>query len=299
MIALRALTKRYGDTTAVDGLTLDVAAGRVTGFLGPNGSGKSTTMRMVVGLDRPDSGAALVDGLTYGELRHPLRRVGALLEATAPQPACAARAQLLAVARDNGIPADRVEEVLATVELSDVAGKSAGQFSLGMRRRLGVARALLGDPEILLLDEPFSGLDPDGVRWMRRLMRSLAAEGRTVFVSGRQLSELQPVADQLVVIGRGKLLADTPTARFLAEHAAACVLVRLPVAKDRWELGSWLRDEGATVREHDEDALLVQGVPVEAVGEMAYGLGARLYGLAEQPVPLEQAYLDLTASAAP
>jgi ABC-2 type transport system ATP-binding protein len=216
MIEVRGLSKRYGATVAVDGLSFDVRPGRVTGFLGPNGSGKSTTMRMVLGLDAPDAGQARVGGRRYRELRWPLREVGALLEARAFHPGRSARAHLRALAASNGIPNTRVEEVLGLVGLAEVAGRRAGRFSLGMGQRLGIAAALLGDPGVLLLDEPVNGLDPEGIRWVRDLLRSLAGEGRTVFVSSHLIGEIARTADQVVVIGRGRLLADLSVAELSA-----------------------------------------------------------------------------------
>ena len=209
MIEARGLTKRYGKTVAVDGLSFDVRPGTVTGFLGPNGSGKSTTMRMLIGLDRPDAGQAKIGGRRYAELGWPLREVGALLEVRGFHPGRPARAHLAALAASNGIPAGRVDTVLAMTGLSSVAGKRPGKFSLGMAQRLGIATALLGDPQVLLLDEPVNGLDPEGIRWIRNLLKALAAEGRTVLVSSHLISEMALMADHLVVIGRGRLLADT------------------------------------------------------------------------------------------
>src|SRR6266699_4286789 len=209
MIEARGLVKRYGPTTAVDNLSFDVRPGTVTGFLGPNGAGKSTTMRMMLGLDRPDAGTARINGKNYHDLRSPLREVGALLEAKAFHPGRSARAHLTALAASNDIPRSRVEEVLGVVGLADAAGRRAGTFSLGMAQRLGIAAALLGDPGVLLLDEPVNGLDPSGVRWIRDLIRSLAAEGRTVFISSHLISEMALTADRLLVIGGGRLLADT------------------------------------------------------------------------------------------
>ncbi|WP_370970968.1 ATP-binding cassette domain-containing protein [Amycolatopsis sp. cg9] len=296
MITLRALTKRYGEKTVVDALTCDVGPGRVTGFLGPNGAGKSTTMRMTVGLDHPQQGEALVGGRRYAELRHPLREVGALLDAKALHPGRSAGKHLLAMARSNGIPAARVEEVLATVGLSDVAGKRAGQFSLGMGQRLGIAGALLGDPGVLMFDEPVNGLDPDGVRWVRRLMRSLAAEGRTVFVSSHLMSEMQLTADHLVVIGKGKLLADAPVAEFIAGNSRTTVSVRVPAAAELSTLAARVRAEGGLTHPGEPGELVVDGVDVTRVGDLAHELGIRLHGLAERTASLEQAYMELTAS---
>ena len=216
MIEARNLTRRYGPTVAVDGLSFDVRPGSVTGFLGPNGSGKSTTMRLILGLDRPDAGQARVGGRRYRELRWPLREVGALLEARAFHPGRSARSHLAALAASNAIPRARVEEVLDMVGLASAAGRRVGKFSLGMGQRLGVAAALLGDPAVLLLDEPVNGLDPEGVRWIRNLLKSLAAQGRTVFVSSHLISEMALTAERLVVIGRGRLLADTTVAELPA-----------------------------------------------------------------------------------
>jgi ABC-2 type transport system ATP-binding protein len=220
MIEARGLSKRYGATVAVDGLGFDVRPGVVTGFLGPNGSGKSTTMRLILGLDAPDAGQARIGGRRYRDLRWPLREVGALLEARAFHPGRSARAHLRALAASNGIPRSRVQEVLDLVGLAEVAGRRAGRFSLGMGQRLGIAAALLGDPGVLLLDEPANGLDPEGIRWTRDLLRSLAAEGRTVFVSSHLIGELARTADRVVVIGRGRLLADTSVAELSARWAS-------------------------------------------------------------------------------
>ena len=220
MIEVHGLSKRYGATVAVDRLSFDVRPGVVAGFLGPNGSGKSTTMRLVLGLDRPDAGQARIGGRRYRELRWPLREVGALLEARAFHPGRSARAHLRALAASNGIPRSRVEEVLGFVGLADAGARRAGKFSLGMAQRLGIAAALLGDPRVLLLDEPVNGLDPEGIRWIRDLLRSLAAEGRTVLVSSHLIGELALTADQVVVIGQGRLLADTSVAELSARSAS-------------------------------------------------------------------------------
>jgi ABC-2 type transport system ATP-binding protein len=220
MIQARDLTKRYGPTVAVDALSFDVRPGTVTGFLGPNGAGKSTTMRMILGLDAPDAGEARIGGRRYRELRWPLREVGALLEAKAFHPGRSARAHLAALAAANGIPRSRVEEVLGIVGLEGAAHRRAGKFSLGMAQRLGIAAALLGDPGVLLLDEPVNGLDPEGIRWVRNLLRSLAAQGRTVFVSSHLIGEMALTADHLVVIGQGRLLAETSVAELSARSAS-------------------------------------------------------------------------------
>ncbi|WP_112239995.1 ABC transporter ATP-binding protein [Kribbella monticola] len=295
MISLEGLTKTYGETTAVDALDLTVAAGRVTGFLGPNGAGKSTTMRMILGLDAPTSGIALVDGRPYADWPVPLRKVGALLDAKALHPRRSARNHLIAMARSNGIPVSRVDEVISIVGLATVEKKRAGQYSLGMGQRLGIAGALLGDPEILMFDEPVNGLDPDGVRWVRDLMRSLAAEGRTVFVSSHLMSEMQLTADQLVVIGRGRLIADSPISTVIAGSSRSSVHVRIPVTADRAVLRDRLAGEADGV-ESTGDELIVTGVPAERVGDLAHELGIRLHELRTKQASLEEAYLELTAS---
>ncbi|UNS95058.1 ABC transporter ATP-binding protein [Streptomyces tubbatahanensis] len=296
MITLRGLTKRYGDTVAVDGLTLDIKEGQVTGFLGPNGAGKSTTMRMILGLDNPTEGEALIHGKPYSALRHPVREVGALLEAKALHPARSARNHLLSMARTNGIPARRVDEVLETVGLTKVARKRAGGFSLGMYQRLGVAGALLGDPGVLIFDEPVNGLDPDGVRWVRELVRSLAAEGRTVFLSSHLMSEMQLTADQLVVIGRGRLLADARIADLLAQSSRAGVRLRSPQPEGLRALAEKLT-AGADVEVEmvGGDEIVVSGRSVEEVGDLAHELGVRLHTLSPVSASLEQAYMELTA----
>ncbi|SHF69421.1 ABC transporter ATP-binding protein [Streptoalloteichus hindustanus] len=299
MITLRGLTKRYGDTVAVDNLTLDVREGRVTGFLGPNGAGKSTTMRMILGLDRPSRGEALIGGRPYAALRHPVREVGALLDAKALHPARSARDHLLAMARSNGIPARRVDEVLETVGLAKVARRRAGGFSLGMYQRLGVAGALLGDPRVLIFDEPVNGLDPDGVRWIRELTRNLADEGRTVFLSSHLMSEMQLTADQLVIIGRGTLLANTSMSEFLANSAATAVRVRGPepgsIAMLRHRLESHSADPAVRVDVVSDTELVVRGTTVEFVGDVAHALAVRLHELRTMSASLEQAYMELTA----
>ncbi|MEO3930727.1 ATP-binding cassette domain-containing protein [Micromonosporaceae bacterium B7E4] len=294
MITLTELTKHFGATTAVDRLSLSITPGRVTGFLGPNGAGKSTTIRMILGLDRPDSGTALVGGRPYRSFRHPLREVGALLDARAVHPGRTARAHLTAMARSNGIPVRRVDEVLGTVGLTEVAGKRAGALSLGMGQRLGIAGALLGDPGVLIFDEPVNGLDPDGVRWIRELMRSLAAQGRTVFVSSHLMSEVQLTADQLVVIGRGRLLADAPIAAVIAGSSLAAVRVVSPEPAALARLRDGLVGRHATVERIGDDELLVTGSTVGQVGDLAHELGVRLHGLNAREASLEQAYLELT-----
>ncbi|MFJ9553459.1 ABC transporter ATP-binding protein [Nocardiopsis sp. NPDC101807] len=292
MITLQGLSKRYGDTVAVDSLDLEVRPGRVTGFLGPNGAGKSTTMRMILGLDRPTSGRALVDGRPYRELDRPLHHVGAVLDARAVHPGRSARSHLLALARTHRIPDRRVDEVLDTVGLAGAARKRAGAFSLGMGQRLGIAAALLGDPRLLVLDEPVNGLDPDGVRWVRDLMRSMADEGRTVFVSSHLMSEMQLTADHLVVIGRGRLITDAPLAEVLDNSAWSAVRVRAPHPED---LVTALEAEGAGVERPGAEELVVTGVPIERIGELAHRAGVALHELSPREASLEQAYRELTA----
>jgi ABC-2 type transport system ATP-binding protein len=300
MITLRDLTKRYGrrgEKTAVAGLTLDIGPGRVTGFLGPNGAGKSTTMRLITGLDAPTAGSALVGGRQYAALRRPLREVGALLDTRDAHPGRSARAHLLGLARSNGIPVRRVAELLDRVGLDAVAGRRVGTFSLGMRQRLGIAGALLGDPPVLLFDEPVNGLDPDGVRWVRGLVRSLAAEGRTVFLSSHLMSEMALTADHLVVIGRGRLIADAPIGEVIAGSAHNAVVVRSP----GWaELAGLLERAGMTVERESgaapggpEGLVVVGGTPAE-IGELAFRHGIAVHGLSLRQASLEQAYMELT-----
>ncbi|MET8993428.1 ATP-binding cassette domain-containing protein [Nonomuraea wenchangensis] len=291
MIRLTGLSKRYGDRLALDDLTLDVRPGAVTGFLGPNGAGKSTTMRLILGLDRPTAGAALIGGVPYRRIRNPLRTVGALLDARALHPARTGHAHLVALARSNGIPRRRVGEVLEAVGLAGAAHRRAGALSLGMSQRLGIAAALLGDPGVLLFDEPVNGLDPDGVRWVRGLMRSLAAEGRTVFVSSHLMSEMQLTADHLVVIGKGRLIADAPLAEVIAGSSLTAVVVRTPHAR---ELAARLRAAGIEVTRPGENELVATGTPVERVGDLAHEAGVRLHGLRVREASLEQAYHELT-----
>ncbi|MEU9482119.1 ATP-binding cassette domain-containing protein [Streptomyces decoyicus] len=296
MITLRGLTKRYGDTVAVAGLTLDIKEGRVTGFLGPNGAGKSTTMRMILGLDHPTEGEALIDGRPYSSLRHPLREVGALLDAKALHPARSARSHLVAQARSNGIPVSRVDDVLETVGLAKVARRRAGTFSLGMHQRLGVAGALLGDPQVLVFDEPVNGLDPDGVRWIRKLVRSQAAEGRTVFLSSHLMSEMQLTADELVIIGKGELLANAPMADLLAGSSSASVRVRTPsVDALRMLVDRLMSYSEVSVERLGDEGIVVRGTSVEEVGDLAHHLGVRLHELCAVSASLEQAYMELTA----
>lgn len=293
MIEASGLTKSYGSTVAVNDLSFTVRPGTVTGFLGPNGAGKSTTMRMILGLDHPDRGDVRIEGRHYRRLRRPLPTVGALLEARWVHPNRSARAHLRWLARSNGIGAARVEAVLGLVGLGEVAGKRAGGFSLGMLQRLGIAAALLGDPQVLLFDEPVNGLDPEGIRWVRQLMQSLAREGRTVFVSSHLLSEMAQTAEELVVIGRGQLIAQTTTKAFIEGASEATVRVRSPQAG---RLRSTLAQRGLAVQDVD-GALVVSGATPETVGELAAAHGIVLHELTAQRSSLEEAFMALTGQA--
>ncbi|MEY9212577.1 ATP-binding cassette domain-containing protein [Thermobifida halotolerans] len=292
MIRVRGLTKRYGDTLAVDHLTFDVNPGVVTGFLGPNGAGKSTTMRMILGLDTPTSGTATVNGRRYRDLSAPLHEVGALLDPGAAHPGRTAHAHLLWLARGAGLPRRRVEEVLDLVGLSSVAGRRVGGFSLGMRQRLGIAAALLGDPGVLLFDEPVNGLDPEGILWVRGLLGDLAAEGRTVLVSSHLMNEMQATADHVLVIGRGRLIADMGVAELTARGGSGGVRV---ASADPAALTAALAEEGASVRSGDGDALLVGGLDAARVGEIALHRRIALRELTPQRTSLEAAFMELTA----
>lgn len=290
MITAHSLTKRYGDSTAVDDLTFEVPSGEVTGFLGPNGSGKSTTMRMIMGLDLPDSGSALIDGKRYCELFWPLREVGALLDAKAFHPARTARNHLHWLALANDIPAGRVDEVLDQVGLTSVARRRVGKFSLGMTQRLGIAAALLGDPAVLLFDEPVNGLDPEGIRWVRHFLRDLARQGRTVLVSSHLISEMSLTADRLVVIGRGRLIAETSVADFVARSGGGAVRLVTPDV-DRFTAS--LTTAGATVVS-DDGALTVGGLASQQIGDLAFRDGLRIYELTPVTASLEDAFMELT-----
>ncbi|MFF5016921.1 ABC transporter ATP-binding protein [Streptomyces sp. NPDC001165] len=292
MIELAGLTKRYGEKLAVDGLTFTVRPGIVTGFLGPNGAGKSTTMRMILGLDRPTAGDVRIDGLHYAQLKDPLTYIGALLDAKAVHGGRTAFNHLLCLAQSNGIPRRRVDEVLDVVGLTAVARKKAKGFSYGMGQRLGIAAALLGDPRILMFDEPVNGLDPEGIHWIRNLMKSLAAQGRTVFVSSHLMSEMALTADHLVVIGQGRLLADTSMTDFVRENARSYVRIRSP---QRERLLDVLHEDGITVVEAGGDALEVAGGKAERIGELATRYGIVLHELSPQQASLEEAFMQLTA----
>ncbi|QFG19856.1 ABC transporter ATP-binding protein [Actinomadura sp. WMMB 499] len=293
-IEVRGLRKRYGTAVAVDGLSFTVEPGRVTGFVGPNGSGKTTTMRMILGLDRPDAGTALVGGHPYRSLRTPLCRLGSMLDAGAVHPARRARDHLLWLARANGIPSRRVGEVLELAGLAGVARRPAGGFSLGMRQRLGIAAALLGDPPALMFDEPVNGLDPEGVAWIRGLLRSLAAEGRAVLVSSHLMSELEGGADHLVVIGRGRLIADTGVAALLAAASGGRVEVRTSARRDAMTV---LANAGATVTSPGRDAVTVSGLPAERVVGLLAGAGVPFSEVGAHRASLEEAYMELTRDA--
>ena len=294
MIQARNLTKRYGSTVAVDGLSFEVQPGHVTGFLGPNGAGKSTTMRMILGLDAPASGEVTVNGVVYRQLPAPLRQVGALLDARAFHGGRRARDHLRWLAETNRIPLRRVDEVMGLVGLADVARKRAGGFSLGMAQRLGIAAALLGDPAVLLFDEPVNGLDPEGILWIRNLLKSLAAEGRTVFVSSHLMSEMALTADHLVVVGRGRLIAQTTVEEFVLRSSGAHVRVRTP---GRGELARLLSARGATVRTAADGALEVTGLGRDAVGDIALQAGLAVHELVLHEPSLETAYMELTHDA--
>ncbi len=291
MIEARSLTKRYGDKVAVDELSFTVSPGLVTGFLGPNGAGKSTTMRMILGLDAPTSGVVTVNGKRYAEHARPLHEVGALLEARAVHTGRSARNHLLAMAATAGISAQRVDEVIDIVGLTDVARRRVGSFSLGMGQRLGIASALLADPETLILDEPVNGLDPDGIRWIRNLLKGLANEGRTVFLSSHLMSEMALTADHVIVVGKGHLLRDQPMADFIASASTDVVRVRSPHASQLAEL---LAADGATVRPVADHTLEVEGLPSDQIGTIAAAAHLTLFELATVSASLEEAYMALT-----
>lgn len=295
MIQIEGLTKQYKAVRAVDHLSFNVEPGHVTGFLGPNGAGKSTTMRMILGLDKPTAGTALINGKHYRQLKEPLREVGALLDAKAVHPNRTAANHLKWMAQTNGIPTKRVDEVLGLVGLSNVAGKKAGGFSLGMGQRLGLAGALLGDPGILLLDEPVNGLDPEGIRWVRSLVRGLAEEGRSVLVSSHLLSEMALTADHLVVIGKGKLVADTPTYDFIKNHSASSVVVR---SEKMQELNDALKAAKFTYRfEKDQEGRETFVVPersTDEIGALAHKAGIPISELTLHRASLEDAFMEMT-----
>jgi ABC-2 type transport system ATP-binding protein len=295
MIEASNLTKRYGSTVAVNDLSFTIRPGVVTGFLGPNGAGKTTTMRLILGLDNPTAGTVTVNGKPHQQLPSPMHEVGALLDAKAVHGGRSARNHLLCLAQTNGISRRRVDEVLGVVGLSDVAGKRSKGFSLGMSQRLGIAATLLGDPEILMFDEPVNGLDPEGILWIRTLMKSLAAEGRTVFVSSHLMSETENTADHVIVIGRGRLIADCSMADFIARSAGQAIRVRTPQpeALARAVAAAGGRSAGAPDGQAGE--LEVNGLTEERVGDIALAHGVRLHHLAPSRTSLEQAFMELTA----
>ncbi|MGW7201354.1 ABC transporter ATP-binding protein [Streptomyces chryseus] len=292
MIELTGLTKRYGEKLAVDQLTFTVRPGIVTGFLGPNGAGKSTTMRIMLGLDNPTAGDVRIDGKHYADLKDPLKYIGALLDAKAMHGGRSAFNHLLCLAQSNGIPRSRVSEVLETVGLTSVAKKRAKGFSLGMGQRLGIAGALLGDPEILMFDEPVNGLDPEGIHWIRNLMKTLASQGRTVFVSSHLMSEMALTADHLVVIGQGRLLADTSMAGFIKENSRSYVRLRSPQQE---RLRDVMHEAGITAVGAANGSLEVDGVSAEQLGELAARHRLVLHELSPQQASLEEAFMQLTA----
>jgi ABC-type multidrug transport system ATPase subunit len=295
VIEVSELTKRYGDKTAVDQLSFTVRSGQVTGFLGPNGAGKTTTLRVILGLDAPTSGAATVSGMPFRTHPRGLRHVGALLDATQVHGGRSAAAHLSALARSNGIPRRRVDEVLEEVGLAEVAARRVGGFSLGMKQRLGIATALLGDPPVLMFDEPINGMDPEGVLWVRRLFRRLAAEGRTVFLSSHLMSEMENTADQLVVIGRGRLIAAESVRDFAARSARRSVVVVTPQAG---KLAAVLTAAGASVEWEGSagvEKLVVTGLPAERIGALAFEDQVQLNELTTKAASLEEAFMELTA----
>jgi len=292
VIEVEELTKRYGTTIAVDHLSFTVRPGHVTGFLGPNGAGKSTTLRLVLGLNTPTGGAVTVDGRPFAERARGLRHIGALLDAHDVHGGRTARAHLSMLTAGNGLPRRRVAEVLAEVGLSEAAGRRIGGFSLGMKQRLGIAAALLGDPPVLLFDEPLNGLDPEGVLWVRGLFRRLADEGRTVLVSSHLMREMEQTAEDLVVIGRGRLIAAESLGDFAARATGRRVSVRTP---DAGALPSLLAAEGAAVRAEPDGSYTVTGLPAERIGELAFAHGVRLHELSPKVASLEEAFIELTA----
>ena len=292
MIEVRGLTKRYGDKVAVNDLTFGIEPGKVTGFLGPNGAGKTTTMRCILGLDYPNAGTITVDGKEYHDLDYPMREVGALLDAKAVHGGRSAYNHLLCLAQTNNLPTSRVGEVLELVGLSEVARKRSKGFSLGMSQRLGIAATMLGDPKVLMFDEPVNGLDPEGILWIRNLMKALAAEGRTVFVSSHLMSEMENTADHLIVIGRGKLIADCTMAEFIARSSGSAVRVRTP-SPDQLVLA--IAAEGGSAAADTEGTLLVQGMAADKVGDIAFENSIRLHELTTTRASLEEAYMEVTA----
>jgi ABC-2 type transport system ATP-binding protein len=292
MIEVRGLTKRYGAKVAVDDLTFGIEPGNVTGFLGPNGAGKTTTMRCILGLDYPDKGTVVIDGKAFDDYAYPMREVGALLEAKAVHGGRSAFNHLLCLAQTNNLPRQRVGEVLELVGLAEVAKKRSKGFSLGMSQRLGIAATLLGDPKVVMFDEPVNGLDPEGILWIRNVMKALAAEGRTVFVSSHLMSEMENTADHLIVIGRGRLIADCTMKEFVARASGAAVRVRTPAAD---LLIRAVSAKGATAGTGDDGSIEVRGMSAEEVGDLAFVEGIRLHELTMVRASLEEAFMELTA----
>jgi ABC-2 type transport system ATP-binding protein len=293
-IEVAGLRKRFGPTLALDGMTFTVSPGQVTGFIGPNGAGKSTTMRVILGLDKPDEGTALIGGRPYPSLRRPLTQVGALLDAAAPQPSRTARNHLLWMAHSQGLGTRRVDEIIARAGLGKAARRKAGGYSLGMRQRLGIAAALLGDPPVLMLDEPFNGMDPEGIVWMRGFLGSLAAQGRAVLVSSHLMSELQEVAGHLVIVGRGKVIADAPVADLIASTSADRVTVRTSA---RWDAMTTLSSAGAEVAATGPDVLAVSGLSAERIVVLLTESRVPFAEVAAHRATLEEAYMELTRDA--
>jgi ABC-2 type transport system ATP-binding protein len=293
-IEVSGLRKRFGSTLALDGMTFTVSPGQVTGFIGPNGAGKSTTMRVILGLDRPDEGTALISGRPYWSLRHPLTQVGALLDAAALQPSRVARNHLLWLAHSQGLGARRVDEVLAQAGLETAARRKAGGYSLGMRQRLGIAAALLGDPPVLMLDEPFNGMDPEGIVWMRGFLAALAAEGRAVLVSSHLMSELQEAVGHLVIVGRGTVIADTSVTDMIASASRDRVTVRTSA---RWDAAAVLTDAGATVADAGDGILTVSGLAAERITALLGDSKVPFSEVSAHRATLEEAYLELTRDA--
>lgn len=291
MIEIDRLTKRFGSLTALDDLSFTAKPGRVTGFLGPNGAGKSTTMRLILGLDAPCAGRALVNGRRYDQIIRPLRQIGSLLDASALHPGRSPWSHLRSIAQSNGIEKRRVTEVLELTGVESVAHRPAGTFSLGMKQRLGIALALLGDPPILVFDEPVNGLDPEGVHWVRELFKTLAREGRTVFVSSHLMSEVALTADHLIIIGRGRLLADTPIDDFVQANAHSDVLVGSPQAD---ALAGLLASHGATIAADGPQTMAVTGLDAPSIADLAFTHAIPVHELTPRHATLEQAYLDLT-----
>jgi ABC-2 type transport system ATP-binding protein len=291
MIEAKGLTKRYGDRLAVNDLSFAVRSGQVTGFLGPNGAGKSTTMRLILGLDAPTSGTVTVGGRPFAQAAYPMREVGALLDAKAIHGGRSAYNHLLCLAQTNNLPKSRVGEVLDLVGLSEVARKRSRGFSLGMGQRLGIAAALLGDPQVLMFDEPVNGLDPEGILWIRNLMKSLAEEGRTVFVSSHLMSEMENTADHLIVIGRGRLVADCTVQEFIDNNSELSIRVRTPQLE---QLGALLAEKGGSVHADGEDALVVTKLGMSEIGDLAFDNQIRVHELSPIQASLEQAFMELT-----